>query len=317
MKRSLVLMLSILLLVSVLMPALAEGDKYVIGICQFTHHEALDAATAGFKAAIIEALGEDGVELNYENASGDSNTCAAIINSFVSRDVDLILANATPALLVASQGVFDIPILGTAVTEYGVALGIDDFDGTSGYNISGTSDFAPLDKQAEMLMQIFPDAENVGLLYCSSEPNSSYQIEIVREILQDKGIFCIDYPFFDSNDLASVATSACETSDVIYVPTDNVAASCTGIIDGVCRAAGVPVVGGDEGLLNGCGTVALCISYENLGRITGEMALRILVEGEDIAQMPIEYDMDYVAKYNPETCELYGLEIPEDYIAIG
>lgn len=316
MKKMLALVLTAFMVILFMVPANAE-EPFVIGICQHMHHEALDAATEGFMDAITEKLGKDGVVFDYENASGDSNTCATIINGFVSRDVDLILANATPALLVASQGVFEIPVLGTAVTEYGVALGIDDFDGISGYNISGTSDFAPLDKQADMLMDLFPEAKQVGMLYCSSEPNSEYQVKIIRDILEENGFFCTDYPFFDSNDIASVTTVACENSDIIYIPTDNTAASCTGIIDSVCRAAGVPVVGGDEGIMKGCGTATLCISYYNLGRITGEMALRILVDGEDIAQMPIEYDMDYVAKYNPETCELYGIDIPEEYIAIG
>ncbi len=143
----------------------AAGDVYTVGICQLVQHVALDAATEGFKDALTEALG-DQVVFDEQNAQGDSNTCSTIINSFVSNDVDLILANATAALQAAQAGTSEIPILGTSVTEYGVALGIENFDGTVGGNISGTADLAPLDEQAAMLKELFPDAKQVGLLYC-------------------------------------------------------------------------------------------------------------------------------------------------------
>ena len=153
----------------------SEGEtaSYTVGICQLVQHEALDAATQGFMDTLTEKLG-DQVTFDLQNAQGDSNTCSTIINSFVSNKVDLILANATPALQAATAGTSDIPILGTSVTEYGVALGIDDFNGTVGGNISGTSDLAPLDGQADMLQELFPDAKTVGLLYCSAEANSQY-----------------------------------------------------------------------------------------------------------------------------------------------
>ena len=158
---------------------MAEEASYTVGICQLVQHEALDAATQGFKDALTEELG-DAVTFDEQNAQGDSNTCSTIINSFVSADVDLILANATAALQAAAAGTSEIPILGTAVTEYGVALDIADFDGTVGGNISGTSDLAPLDGQAEMIQELFPDAETIGLLYCSAEANSQYQVDTVR-----------------------------------------------------------------------------------------------------------------------------------------
>ena len=158
----------------------ADGDTYNIGICQLVQHDALDAATQGFKDEVIKELGEEAVTFDEQNAQGDSNTCSTIVNSFVSNNVDLILANATPALQAAAAGTSDIPILGTSVTEYGVALGLDDFDGTVGGNISGTADLAPLDEQAAMLNELFPDAKNVGLLYCSAEANSQYQVDTVK-----------------------------------------------------------------------------------------------------------------------------------------
>ena len=208
----------------------ADGDKYTIGICQLVQHEALDAATQGFKDEVTKELGEDAVTFDEQNAQGDSNTCSTIINSFVSNNVDLILANATPALQAAAAGTSDIPILGTSVTEYGVALGLDDFDGTVGGNISGTADLAPLDQQAAMLNELFPDAKNVGLLYCSAEANSQYQVDTVKAELEKLGYTCEYYAFSDSNDLSSVATTATDASDVIYVPTDNTVASNTEII---------------------------------------------------------------------------------------
>ena len=161
-----------------------EQKTYNIGICQLVQHEALDAATQGFEDAVKEGLGEENVTFDEQNAQGDSNTCSTIINSFVSNKVDLILANATPALQAAQAGTNEIPVLGTAVTEYGVALGIDNFDGLVGGNISGTSDLAPLDEQAAMLHELFPDAKNVGLLYCSAEANSQYQVDTVKAALE-------------------------------------------------------------------------------------------------------------------------------------
>ena len=316
MKKTVAILLTLAMILIAAMPAYAAEDTYTIGICQLVQHDALDAATQGFMDAVTEALG-DKVTFDPQNASGDSNTCATIINSFVSNEVDLIMANATPALQAAAAGTFDIPILGTSVTEYGVALEIKDFTGTVGDNISGTSDLAPLDQQAEMLLEIFPDAKNVGLLYCSAEANSAYQVKVVREELEAKGITCTDYAFSDSNDLAAIATAACETSDVIYVPTDNTAAAATGIIDGICRPAGVPIIAGEAGICSGCGVATLSISYYDLGVATGKMAVRILAEGADISTMPIEYAPNFTKQYNADIAAELNVTIPEGYEAIG
>ena len=293
-----------------------EADKtYTIGICQLVQHVALDAATQGFKDAVTEALG-DAVTFDEQNAQGDSNTCSTIINSFVSNNVDLILANATPALQAAAAGTNEIPILGTSVTEYGVALEISDFDGTVGGNISGTSDLAPLEDQAAMLQELFPDAKNVGLLYCSAEANSQYQVDTVKAALEELGYTCEYYAFSDSNDLSSVATTAASESNVIYVPTDNTVASNTEIINNICLPAEVPVIAGEEGICAGCGVATLSISYYDLGKATGEMAVRILKDGEDISTMPIEYAPNFTKEYNADICEQLGVEIPDDYVAI-
>ena len=295
----------------------ADGDKYTIGICQLVQHEALDAATQGFKDEVTKELGEDAVTFDEQNAQGDSNTCSTIINSFVSNNVDLILANATPALQAAAAGTADIPILGTSVTEYGVALDLDDFDGTVGENISGTSDLAPLEDQAAMLNELFPDAKNVGLIYCSAEANSQYQVDTVKAALEKLGYTCTYYAFSDSNDLSSVATTAATESDVIYVPTDNTVASNTEIINNICLPEKVPVIAGEEGICEGCGVATLSINYYDLGVATGKMALKVLVDGEDISKMPIEYAPQFTKEYNPEICEELGIEVPDDYVAIG
>lgn len=293
----------------------SAGASYTVGICQLVQHEALDAATQGFKDALTEAFG-DAVTFSEQNAQGDSNTCSTIINSFVSEDVDLIMANATAALQAAAAGTNEIPILGTSVTEYGVALDIDGFDGTVGGNISGTADLAPLDEQAAMLNELFPDASNVGLLYCSAEANSQYQVDTVQGYLEELGYTCTQYSFADSNDLSSVVTTASTECDVIYVPTDNTAAANTEIINNICQPAGVPIIAGEEGICAGCGVATLSISYYDLGVTTGQMAVKVLSGESDISEMPIEYAPQFTKKYNPTLAEALGVTIPDDYVAI-
>ena len=292
-----------------------EAQSYTVGICQLVQHEALDAATQGFKDALTDKFG-DAVTFDEQNAQGDSNTCSTIINSFVSNGVDLILANATASLQAAVAGTNEIPILGTSITEYGVALELEDFDGTVGGNVSGTSDLAPLDEQAAMLNELFPDAKNVGLLYCSAEANSQYQVDTVKTELEDLGYSCEYYAFSDSNDLSSVVTTASSECDVIYIPTDNTAASNVEIINNICQPAGVPIIAGEEGICAGCGVATLSISYYDIGRTTGEMAAKVLTGEADISEMPIEYAPTFVKKYNPELCEALNVEIPEGYEAI-
>ena len=297
-------------------PAAAEGDVYTVGICQLVQHVALDAATQGFKDALTEALG-DKVVFVEQNAANDIPTCATIVNGFVSDGVDLILANATPALQAAVAATDSIPILGTAVTEYGVALDIKDFNGTVGGNVSGTSDLAPLDQQAAMILELFPDAKKVGILYCSAEPNSVYQSDVVKAELEKSGVTVSVYTFADSNDVAAVTATACDENDVLYIPTDNTAASCTEAINNVAEPAGVPIIAGEEGICSGCGVATLSISYYDLGVTTGKMAAKILTGESNISEMPIEYFPEPVKKYNPTICEALGITVPEDYVAIG
>ena len=295
--------------------AAADGQKYTVGICQLVEHAALDAATQGFEDALTAQFGEN-VTFDFQNAQNDSATCATIANGFVSAGVDLIMANATPALQAAQAATDSIPILGTSVTEYGVALGLTDFDGTVGGNVSGTSDLAPLDQQADMITEWLPEATKVGLLYCSAEPNSQYQVDTVKAALEALGYTCELYPFADSNDAAAVTQAACDASDVIYVPTDNTVAANTGIVDNICQPAGVPVVAGEEGICKGCGVATLSISYYDLGVTTGKMAAQILTGEADVSTMPIAYAENFTPKYNAAICEALNITIPENYVAI-
>lgn len=317
MKKWIALCLALILALSVTAcGAKSDGGTYTVGICQIQQHPALDAATQGFRDALTEALG-DQVVFDEQNASGDSTTCSTIINNFVAKDVDLILANATPALQAAASGTMTIPILGTSVTEYGVALEIENFDGTVGGNISGTSDLAPLDEQANMLVDLFPETKNVALVYCSAEPNSQYQVNAVKGYLEEKGMAAELYSFSDSNDIAAVAAAACDFADVIYVPTDNTVATAAAILDGVALSAGIPVIAGEEGICAGCGVATLSISYYDLGRTTGEMAVEILTGKANISEMPIQYAPNFVKKYDAARCEALGLQISEGYEPIG
>ena len=291
------------------------GETYVVGICQQMTHVALDAATQGFKDALAEILG-DAVTYEEGNAGGEQPNCATIIDGLVSEGVDLILANATWPLQAAASATADIPILGTSITDYATALNIDGWTGTVGGNISGTSDLAPLDQQAEMIKELFPDAKTVGLLYCSGEPNSVYQIETVRGCLEDMGYTCEAYAFTDVNDLSSVTQTACDSSDVIYIPTDNTAAANTETIANVVLAAGVPVIAGESGICSGCGVATLSIDYYDLGWTTGEMAAKILTGEADVSTMAVEYAPNVTKMYNAANCEALGLTMPEDYVAI-
>ncbi|OUP51999.1 ABC transporter substrate-binding protein [Butyricicoccus pullicaecorum] len=299
--------------------ATASGDSYTVGVCQLMQHAALDAATQGFQDKLTELVKADGksVEFDVQNASGDSATCTTIVNGFVSSGVDLIMGNGTAALQAAQSGTADIPILGTSITDYATALDMSDWTGTTGTNISGTTDLAPLDGQAEMLKELFPDAKNVGLLYCSAEPNSAYQINTIKPMLEEMGYTCTEYAFTDSNDVASIATNASASSDVIYIPTDNTAATCTETIRNVVVPAGVPVIAGEQGICSGCGVATLSIDYYELGEMTGQMAYDILVGGQNPGEMEIQPAPTFTKMYNESICQELGLTVPEGYEAIA
>lgn len=295
-----------------------DPDKvYNIGICQLVAHDALDAATNGFIDAVEKGLGKDKVKFDKQEAAGDPGTCATIANSFVNKKVDLIMANATPALQAVANSTLNIPILGTSVTEYGVALGLKNFKGVPGGNISGTSDLAPLDGQADMVKELFPDAKKVGLLFCSAEANSKYQIDTVEGFLKDRGLETKRISFSETNELQSVLTANITGLDVLYIPTDNKCADNATVIDSICRSNNLPIICGEENLCKKCGVAALSINYFDLGVKTGEMAVDIIKNGADISKMEIAYDNNPTKKFNKEICEALKVTVPAGYTEIA
>ena len=293
-----------------------SDGKYTIGLCQQMEHPALDAATQGFQDACREKFGEENVEFDVQNAQGEQTMCSTIINNFISSDVDLILANATLPLQTAAQATADIPILGTSVTDFASALGISDWTGATGVNISGTCDLAPIEEQEDMLTELLPEAKTVGILYCSAESNSKYQAELFETELEKDGIEYKEYTAADSNEIQSVVTNAVSECDAIYIPTDNTMASNTQIINNICLPAKVPVIAGEQGICSGCGIATLSISYYDIGYRAGEMAYEILAEGADISTMEIETAPQVTKMYNPTICEELGITVPDDYEAI-
>ncbi|MBQ8849161.1 MAG: ABC transporter substrate-binding protein [Clostridia bacterium] len=296
---------AVMILAAFSLTSCSKDETYTVGVIQLVTHDALDAATQGFVDALKAELGEENVTIDIQNAANSTDTCATIAKSFVTKNVDLIMANATPALQAAYNATQTIPILGTSVTEYGVALGIENFSGTVGSNVSGTSDLADLDQQAQMILDLLPEAKNVGLIYCSAEANSDYQVKKVKAYLENKNITCKEYAFSDSNDVATVAGQAASECDALYIPTDNTAASCAETIYGA--TGDTPIIAGEAGICKGCGIATLSISYYDLGYKTGEMAADILRGEAKIEEMPIAY-ADATKKYNPTICAEIGID---------
>ena len=320
MKKILAIILITTMIISGALSLVACNDnnvnqKYTVGVCQLVQHDSLDQATQGFIDALVAELGEENVEIDVQNAAGDTNVCNTIITSFVSKNVDLIMANATPVLQAAYNATTTIPILGTSITEYGVALGTTLTNDVVGGNVSGTSDLANLEDQAQMILEILPEVKVVGITYCSAEANSLYQVQKVTEYLENHGVTVNAYPFADSNDISAVVTAACAQCDALYIPTDNTAASCAEIIGNIVREAKTPVFTGEENTARVCGVASLTISYYDLGVTTGKMAAKILKGEADISTMKIEY-APATKKYNKDMCDYLGITVPSDYIEI-
>lgn len=295
----------------------ADDGKYSVGIVQLVQHDALDAATKGFQDALKEKLGEENVEFDYQVASGEKTNCTTIVSKFVSNKVDLIMANATDALAASAEATDSIPIVATSITDYATALGIKDWTGKTGFNVTGTSDLAPLDQQAAMIKELVPDAKNVGILYCSGEANSKYQSDKVTAALKELGLTNVkEYTFVDTNDVTTVTQQAVNECDVIYIPTDNAAANNTEAINNVAEPAGVPIIAGEQGICKGCGIATLSIDYYDIGYRAGEMAAEILKDGKNPADMEIEYAETSSKQYMKDRAELLKVDIPEGYTAI-
>lgn len=293
-----------------------DGKVYHIGVCQLVEHEALDAATQGFQDALKDKLGEKNVVFDVQNAQGEETNCATICTGFVSDNVDLILANATASLQAASAATNSIPIVGTSITDYATALNADDWNGTSGTNITGTSDLAPLDQQEAMIKELVPDVTQVGIVYCSAEANSVFQANQIEAALEKDGIAYKEYSAADSNEIQSVVTKAVSECDCLYVPTDNTMAANVDIIKNVTVPAGIPVIAGEEGICQGA-LATLSISYYDIGQAAGEMAYEILVNGKDPGTMEIEYASATTKEYNADVADALGITIPDNYVKLS
>ena len=315
-KRIVALCLTAVLVAGVFAGCSTQTKKYKVGICQLVQHDALDAATQGFKDALTEKLGAENVEFDEQNAGGDSATCATITNQFVANGVDLIMANATPALQAAMAATTEIPIVATSITDYATALEITDWTGKTGINVTGTSDLAPLADQAAMIKELCPEAKTVAILYCSAEANSKYQADVITAELTTLGLESKVYTCADTNEIASITTQACQECDAIYIPTDNTIASATAAVNEIAEPAGVPIIAGEEGICKGCGVGTLSISYYSIGQKAGEMAAEILLNGANPAEMEIQYAADLTKKYVADRATALGITVPENYEAI-
>ena len=295
----------------------SSSAKYNVGVIQLIQHEALDKATQGFVDVLNEEFGDD-VNIDVQNASGDSSTCLLMANNFVAENVDLIMCNATPALQAAKNATETIPVLGTSVTEYSVALGIENFNGLVGTNISGTSDLAPLDQQAQMFIDLLPNAKNIGIIYCSSEDNSIYQVKVVTDYLTSKGLNVTSYAFADTSSADQIIRNACGNSDALYVPTDNACADNGPLIAQIAEGNNVPIITGEKSTCISCNALAtLSIDYYDLGRTTGEMAVRILKGEANISEMKIEYFANPVKLYSKEVADKFSVTVPSDFKEIS
>ena len=292
----------------------AKNDgKYHVGICQWVEHVALDEATRGFQEALTDKL-QDKVIFDVQIAQGSTSECQNILNGFVSGDVDLIMANATSALTAASKATNTIPIVATSITDYGTALNMREWNGASGINVTGTSDLAPIESQADLIRELVPNAEKVGILYCSAETNSIFQAQVMGSILTAKGIAFENYTITNKDELEKTVRKAASACDVLYIPTDNTIASQAELLKTNLLSEKLPMIAGEEGLCE-AGIATLSISYYDLGVATGEMAAKILTGEADISEMPIEY-APAKKLYNAEICRELGVTVPEGYEAI-
>lgn len=295
-----------------------DKEEYVVGVAQYDTHPALDAATEGFTTKLTEILTAKGRKVSYQlkNASGEGSLVTTVVSDLVAKDVDLIMANATPCLTAAYTATSTIPVLGTSITDYGAALNMEFKDGKSGINVSGTSDLAPLDQQADELVKLLPNAKKVGIVYCSSEANSKFQVDEMKKHLSAKNITVNAHPFNDTSDLTAVCQKAAADNDAIYVPTDNTAAKYASVINSVFLGAHKPVYAGESGICKTAGVATLSIDYFRLGQVTAEMAAKVLLGEEDIREMKVGYDKGVTKLYSKSHCDAFGIEVPSDYVMI-
>lgn len=281
-------------------------DSYTVGICQLMVHDSLDQATQGFKDALNEATKAAGKTVVIdEQVAGGEDLCTTVINTFTAKRVDLIMANATPALLAAANATTSIPVLGTSVTDY-----TDTFAGSIPANVSGTSDAVPFEEQAKMMIESLGlvSGDVVGVLYCTNESNSVIQYEAVKALFEEKGIVVKAYTFSDTTELQALTTSMAGEVKAVYVPSDNTVAANDSVVGTICNEKKVPVYTSYGGAI--C-YASLSISYYDLGYETGKMAAQILLEGKSPADFEI-MTLTPSVFYNEDLCKQLGIEVPAE-----
>ena len=285
----------------------SDGDSYKIGINQLVQHPALDSATAGFQAAFDDA----GVNVDWDvqNANGEQATAQTISQQFASANLDMVLAVATPAAQATVQSIQDVPVLFTAVTDPVSAELVDSME-EPGANVTGTSDAAPIEEQLDLLKELVPDAERIGIVYASGEVNSQVQVDEAKEAAEPRGLEIVTQTVTNVTEIPQ-AVEAIGDVDAFYVPTDNMVVSGIASLVQAAEASQTPVIAAEAGTVEGGAVATLGIDYEALGRQTGEMALRILEEGEDPATMAVETAAEFTYMVNEEAAERQGVEIPE------
>jgi len=306
MKKMIAMVLAMLLCLSMAACAGSEtGSDYQVGICQLMVHDSLDAATKGFQEALTAELAKAGKTVSFDlQVAGEANLCATVVNAINAKGPDLIMANATPALLAAANATTTVPVLGTSVTDYA-----DTFKGNIPANVSGTSDAVPFDEQAQMMIDSLglKSGDQVGVLYCINESNSLIQYEAVKALFEAKGVVVKAYTFSEVTELQGLVNSMTAECKAVYVPSDNTVATNDSIVGSICTAAKIPVFTSYGGAI--C-YASLAIDYYELGAETGRMAAQILLGEKTPADLEVK-TLTPTVTYNEELCNTLGIAVPE------
>ena len=301
---SVILVLAMLLSVCCAFTGCGGGADFSVGICQLMEHDALDQATQGFIDALTAEMKTAGKSIEFDTqVAGEANLCTTVVNTFTAKRVDLIMANATPALLAAANATSGIPVLGTSVTDYN-----DTFGGNIPANVSGTSDAVPFAEQAQMMIDTLGlvAGDVVGVLYCSNESNSLIQYEAVKALFEAEGIVAEPYTFSETTELQALVTSMAANVKAVYIPSDNTVAQNDTVVGTICTEQNVPVYTSYGGTV--C-YASLSISYYDLGYATGKMAAEILLAGKAPSDIEIMTLTPSVV-YNEELCAQLGIDVP-------
>ena len=306
MKKLVSVILSVVMLVSLCigLTGCSQSDSFKVGVCQLMVHESLDKATQGFKDALTAKMEAAGKKVEFDvQVAGEANLCTTVINTFTAKKVNLIMANATPALLAAANATTSIPVLGTSVTDYA-----DTFGGSIPANVSGTSDAVPFAEQAQMMIDTLglTAGDQVGVLYCTNESNSLIQYQAVKALFEEKGIVVKAYTFSETTELQAVTTSMANECKAVYIPSDNTVAQNDAIVGTICTEKNVPIYTSYGGTV--C-YASLAIDYYQLGVETGNMAAEILLNGKKPADIAVK-TLTPAVSFNQELCQKLGITIP-------